>query len=93
MKNKLIRKIDSQGRIVIPYFLIEICKLNKGDVIAFVSVGDDMISFIPYEQAKNLPVIYKVRLGEKNRIIIPQEFREKQNEVEFFIYKGFITIK
>ena len=93
MKNKLIRKIDSQGRIVIPYFLIEICKLNKGDVIAFVSVEDDMISFMPYEQAKGLPVIYKGKMAEKNRIIIPQEFREKQNQVEIFIYKGFITIK
>ena len=93
MKNKLIRKIDNQGRLTIPYSLIEICKLNKGDIIAFVSVEDDMISFVPYEQAKDLPLIYKGKMLDKNRIIIPQEFREDQNEVEIFIYKGFITIK
>lgn len=93
MKNKLIRNIDSQGRISIPWILMEYTSLKKGDVIAFVTVEEEMVSFVPYEKAIDMPIIHKAKITQKNRIIIPKELRDGIEKVEIFFYNGFITIK
>ncbi len=93
MKNKIFRHVDSQGRITIPYFLFEHTNIKKGDILAFVSVGKDMISIVPYDESTNMKVIHKSIMGEKNRIIIPRKLREVIESVEVFFYNGYITIK
>lgn len=96
MKNKIYRNIDGQGRVSIPRFLWELMEIKCGDTIAFMAVGDDMISFEKFEQSLNIPIIPiigKAKLDEKGRIIIPKEFREGVKSVEIFMHNGRITIR
>ena len=85
MKNRIFRNIDSQGRICIPYFLMELANLNQQSIVAFVTVGDDMVSIVEYEKAKDMPIIYKTKLDAKNRILIPKDLREGIEQVEVFL--------
>ena len=93
MINKIIRNIDSQGRVIIPSVLIEVAGLNTKHIIALVAVEEDMVSIVEYEDAKEKRILHKTTLDEKNRIIIPKYLREGINEVEIFLYKGYITLK
>lgn len=93
MKNRIIRKIDSQGRVTIPGVLIELAHLNTKRTIALVAVGKDMISIMEYEDIKEEPILYKTTMDSKNRIIIPKYLRDGIKEVEIFLYKDYITLK
>lgn len=93
MKNKIFRKVDSHGRVTIPRELMEIGEINCLDPIAFVSVNEDMISFVLWSAAKDLHVIYKAKIDDKGRITIPLELREGVSQVEIFLYEGNVTIR
>ncbi len=93
MKNKIFRQIDKEGRFTIPKVLMDFVGLSTGTCIAFITIGEDMISFIPFEKAKDVLIIHKCHIDSKNRVIIPREFREGIKQVEVFIYEGKITIR
>lgn len=93
MKNRVFRYFDSQGRITIPSFLVEITEIKRGTSIAFISVEEDMISIVPYDKSTGMKIIYKSTVGDKNRIIIPKELRDGIEKVEIFLYNGYITLK
>ena len=93
MKNKILRKVDSQGRIVIPKILVDIAGLSTGSV-ALVSVGEEMVSIIPNgKNVRGMHVIGVVNFDSKNRMYIPQYLRDGINEVEVFLLDGNVTIR
>ena len=93
MKNKLYRKIDKNGRIIIPLHLREMAKIEYGSSLTMVPEGNDIVMLVPEEETQNVMILYKVKMDEKGRIVIPKELREGLEKVEIFFYKGRIALR
>lgn len=93
MKNKLYREIDKNGRIIIPVHLREMAKIEPKSSLSMVPEGKDIVVLVPEKEAQNVMILYKVKMDEKGRIVIPTELREGLEKVEIFFYKGRIALR
>ena len=95
MINKVIRKVDKQGRLQLPFELVNFSNIKNSKEIALCSMGNSMIRLKPKVKAnlKNDKVISFVKVGDKRRIIIPLEIRQKTQDFEIFLFNGYLILK
>ncbi len=99
MKNKIVRRMDKEGRINIPDNFFKITTLKKGDIALLVSRGVDMIALVPMAEVMEDVVKYHAVVGQvtvsrdKGRIVIPKELRDSIFDIEVFVYEGYVTLR
>lgn len=95
MINKVIRKVDKQGRLQLPFELVKFSNIKNSKEIALCSMGNSMIRLKPKVKAnlKNDKVISFVKVGDKRRIIIPLEIRQNTQDFEIFLFNGYLILK
>lgn len=91
----MIRKVDKQGRLQLPFELVNFSNIKNSKEIALCSMGNSMIRLKPKVKAnlKNDKVISFVKVGDKRRIIIPLEIRQKTQDFEIFLFNGYLILK
>ena len=93
MINKVIRKIDKQGRLQLPVDLAKFSNLNEEKNLAMCSMGKSLIKLKKLDELRNHKVIAIIKIDEKNRIVIPPEIREETKIFEIFVFKGDLILK
>ena len=95
MINKVIRKIDKQGRLQLPGDLVDFSNIKNSKEIAICSMGRSMIRLKPKVKAnlKNDKVISFVKVDDKRRIVIPLEIRQRTQNFEIFLFNGYLILK
>lgn len=93
MINKVIRRIDKQGRLQLPNELTKFSSIFDVKEIAMCSMGNKMIKLRPLDYVKNCKVFFIIKMDEKRRIIIPLEIRQKTEYFEIFLFNGDLIIK
>lgn len=95
MINKVIRRVDKQGRLQLPFELFNFSTIKSCKEIAMCSMGKSMIRLKPKVkvQLKNRKVISFVKVDEKRRIIIPLEIRQDTQVFEIFLFNEDLILK
>ena len=95
MVNKVVRRIDKQGRLQLPFELVNFSTIRNCKEIAMCSMGDAMIRLRPKDKAmlKKKKVISCVKVDEKRRIIIPLEIRQETQDFEIFLFEEDLILK
>lgn len=94
MNNKLIARIDDQGRISIPFDLLELVGFENevNVVLCKCDEFDNSLQLRHIRDIKGYKAIAKI-VFDKRRIIFPKPFRDGLEEVELFCFNGAIIIK
>lgn len=93
MINKVIRRIDKQGRLQLPNDLIKFSSIFGTKEIAMCSMGNKMIKLKRVDDIKNCKAFFIIKMDEKGRIIIPLEIRQETEYFEIFLFNGDLIIK
>ena len=95
MINKVIRTLDKQGRLQLPFELVNFSNIKNSKEIAICSMGHSMIRLKPKVKAdlRNDKVISFVKVDDKRRIVIPLEIRQKTQNFEIFLFYGDLILK
>ena len=93
MINKVIRRIDKQGRLQLPVELVSFSSIKDSKEFAICSMGKEMIKLKKIDEVKNLKVISLGKLDDKRRLIIPPEIRQETQEFEDFVFNGNLILK
>ena len=95
MINKVIRTLDKQGRLQLPFELVNFSNIKDYKDIALCSMGDAMIRLKPKVESelKNCKVISFVKMDDKRRIAISPEIREETKTFEIFLFNKDLILK
>ncbi len=95
MINKVIRRIDKQGRLQLPVELVKFSKIKDYKEIVLCSMGNSMIRLEPNVESEleNHKVISFVKMDDKRRIAIPPEIRQETQDFEIFLFNGDLILK
>ena len=88
MINKVVRKIDKQGRLQLPMELVSFSSIRDSRDFAICSMGKKKISDV-----RNHKVIALGKFDDKRRLIIPLEIRQQTQEFEVFVFNGDLILK
>lgn len=93
MINKVVKRIDSQGRLLLPIELVNFSSIKGCREIALCSVGKGMLRLRGRDNVKNEKVIYLSKLDDKGRFIVPLEIRQQTQKFELFVFNGDLMLK
>lgn len=93
MINKVIKRIDNQGRLQLPIELIKFSSIKDCKEIALCSMGKGMLKLKRRDDVENQKVISLIKFGDKGRLFIPLEIRQKTQEFEVFVFNGDLMLK
>ena len=93
MINKVVRKIDKQGRLQLPMELVSFSSIRDSRDFAICSMGKKMIKLKKISDVRNHKVIALGKFDDKRRLIIPPEIRQQTQEFEVFVFNGDLILK
>ena len=93
MINKVIKRIDNQGRLQLPIELIKFSNIKDCKEIALCSMGKGMLKLKRKDDVENQKVIFLLKFGDKGRLFIPLEIRQETQEFEVFVFNGDLILK
>ena len=90
MLNKILKKTDSSGRLVIPKSLADYVGIKADSEVAICSYedyGDEVIMIKPISEVDSCKVISIIKVDKRRRFMMPHVLLpEGRNEIFFEIY-------